>query len=66
MSSKLATDSRLDVQFSAVAAQSPFGFASFDNAQVRHAVHRDAWLRESRSSRAKLAASRGAARATPR
>jgi hypothetical protein len=44
MSRKLVTDSRLDVQCSAFAAQYPFGFASFDNAHVRHAVRCDALL----------------------
>ena len=39
---KLVTGSKLDVQFNDLAAQYPFGFAAFDNAQVRHAVHFDA------------------------
>lgn len=36
---KLVTGSKLDVQFSDLNAQYGFGFAAFDNAQVRHAVH---------------------------
>jgi hypothetical protein len=39
---KLVTGSKLDVQFKDLNAQYPFGFAAFDNAQVRHAVHYDA------------------------
>jgi hypothetical protein len=39
VSRKLVTGSKLDVQFSDLGAQYPFGFAAFDNAQVRHAVH---------------------------
>ena len=39
---KLVTGSKYDVQFKDLAAQYPFGFAAFDNAQVRHAVHFDA------------------------
>lgn len=42
LSRKLVTGSKLDVQFSDLGAQYPFGFAAFDNAQVRHAVHFDA------------------------
>lgn len=42
MSRKLVTGSKLDVQFNNLGAQYPFGFAAFDNAQVRHAVHYDA------------------------
>jgi len=42
MSRKLVTGSKFDVQFSNLGAQYPFGFAAFDNAQVRHAVHYDA------------------------
>ena len=42
VSRKLVTGSKLDVQFSDLSAQYPFGFAAFDNAQVRHAVHYDA------------------------
>ena len=42
MSRKLVTPSKFDVQFSNLGAQYPFGFAAFDNAQVRHAVHYDA------------------------
>jgi hypothetical protein len=41
VSRKLVTGSKLDVQFSDLAAAYPFGFAAFDNAQVRHAVHFD-------------------------
>ena len=36
------TGSKLDVQYKDLNAQYPFGFAAFDNAQVRHAVHFDA------------------------
>ena len=42
VSRKLVTGSKLDVQFADLNAQYPFGFAAFDNAQVRHAVHFDA------------------------
>ena len=42
VSRKLVTGSKLDVQYSDLNAQYPFGFAAFDNAQVRHAVHFDA------------------------
>ena len=42
VSRKLVTGSKFDVQFSNLAAQYAFGFAAFDNAQVRHAVHYDA------------------------
>jgi len=38
---KLVTGSKNDVQFSDLNAQYGFGFAAFDNAQVRHAVHYD-------------------------
>jgi hypothetical protein len=41
-SRKLVTGSKYDVQFSNLDAQYAFGFAAFDNAQVRHAVHFDA------------------------
>jgi hypothetical protein len=41
VSRKLTTGSKLDVQFSNLDAQYAFGFAAFDNAQVRHAVHFD-------------------------
>jgi hypothetical protein len=41
LSRKLVTGSKLDVQFSDLSAKYPFGFAAFDNAQVRHAVHFD-------------------------
>jgi hypothetical protein len=41
VSRKLVTGSKLDVQFNDLNAQYPFGFAAFDNAQVRHAVHFD-------------------------
>jgi hypothetical protein len=41
-SRKLVTGSKLDVQFKDLNAQYAFGFAAFDNAQVRHAVHFDA------------------------
>lgn len=36
---KLTTGSKFDVQFGDLNAQYGFGFAAFDNAQVRHAVH---------------------------
>ncbi len=39
LSRKLVTGSPYDVQFSNLDAHYPFGFAVFDNAQVRHAVH---------------------------
>jgi hypothetical protein len=42
VSRKLVTGSKFDVQFSNLGQQYPFGFAAFDNAQVRHAVHFDA------------------------
>ena len=42
VSRKLVTGSKFDVQFSNLSAQYAFGFAAFDNAQVRHAVHYEA------------------------
>jgi hypothetical protein len=39
VSRKLVTGSKFDVQFSDLNASYGFGFAAFDNAQVRHAVH---------------------------
>jgi hypothetical protein len=39
VSRKLATGSPFDIQFSDLNAAYGFGFAAFDNAQVRHAVH---------------------------
>ena len=39
VSRKLVTGSKFDVQFSDMNAAYGFGFAAFDNAQVRHAVH---------------------------
>lgn len=39
VSRKLTTGSKLDVQFSGLNASYGFGFATFDNAQVRRAVH---------------------------
>ena len=42
VSRKLVTGSKFDVQFNDLAARYAFGFAAFDNAQVRHAVHYDA------------------------
>jgi hypothetical protein len=42
VSRKLVTGSKYDVQFKDLGARYPFGFAAFDNAQVRHAVHFDA------------------------
>ncbi len=41
VSRKLTTGSKFDIQFSDLSAQYGFGFAAFDNAQVRHAVHFD-------------------------
>ena len=41
VSRKLVTGSKFDVQFADMNAQYGFGFAAFDNAQVRHAVHFD-------------------------
>ena len=41
MSRKLVTNSKFDVQFSDLGADYQFGFAAFDNAQVRHAVHKN-------------------------
>ena len=42
VSRKLVTGSKFDVQFGDLNGQYAFGFAAFDNAQVRHAVHYDA------------------------
>ena len=42
VSRKLTTGSKTDVQFSNLNDTYYFGFAAFDNAQVRHAVHWDA------------------------
>jgi len=39
VSRKLVTGSKFDVQFGNLNTQYAFGFAAFDNAQVRHAVH---------------------------
>jgi hypothetical protein len=39
---KLVTGSKFDVQFADLKARYPFGFAAFDNAQVRHATGDDA------------------------
>jgi hypothetical protein len=41
VSRKLLTGSRFDVQFSDLSARYGFGFAAFDNAQVRHATVED-------------------------
>ncbi|MBI5277063.1 MAG: hypothetical protein HY854_11435 [Burkholderiales bacterium] len=41
VSRKLVTGSRFDVQFSDLGARYGFGFAAFDNAQVRHATTDD-------------------------
>jgi hypothetical protein len=41
-SRKLITGSKFDVQFADLKARYPFGFAAFDNAQVRHATMDDA------------------------
>ncbi len=38
VSRKLVTGSKFDVQFANMAARYGFGFAAFDNAQVRHAT----------------------------
>jgi len=37
----LLTGSKFDVQFNDLNAKYGFGFAAFDNAQVRHAYHYD-------------------------
>ena len=42
LSRKLVTGSKFDVQFADLQARYPFGFAAFDNAQVRHATTDDA------------------------
>jgi hypothetical protein len=42
VSRRLVTGSKYDVQFNDLGLQYPFGFAAFDNAQVRHAMHFDA------------------------
>ncbi|MSP97562.1 MAG: hypothetical protein EXR29_10155 [Betaproteobacteria bacterium] len=42
VSRKLVTGSKFDVQFNDMSSRYAFGFAAFDNAQVRHAVHYDA------------------------
>jgi hypothetical protein len=42
VSRKLVTGSKFDVQFSDLGARYGFGFAAFDNAQVRHATMDDA------------------------
>jgi hypothetical protein len=42
VSRKLVTGSKFDVQFADTGARYPFGFAAFDNAQVRHATSDDA------------------------
>ena len=42
ISRKLVTGSKFDVQFNNLAARYAFGFAAFDNAQVRHATSDDA------------------------
>jgi hypothetical protein len=41
VSRKLVTGSQFDVQFNDLAKGYTFGFAAFDNAQVRHAVNYD-------------------------
>jgi len=41
VSRKLVTGSQFDVQFDNLAARYGFGFAAFDNAQVRHATSDD-------------------------
>ena len=42
VSRKLVTGSKFDVQFADTGARYGFGFAAFDNAQVRHATSDDA------------------------
>ena len=42
LSRKLVTGSKFDVQWSDLNARYAFGFAAFDNAQVRHATSDDA------------------------
>ena len=42
MGRKLVTGSKYDVRFKDLGARYPFGFAAFDNAQVRHATTDDA------------------------
>ena len=42
LSRKLVTGSKFDVQYADLDARYPFGFAAFDNAQVRHATGDDA------------------------
>jgi len=39
LSRKLVTGSKFDVQFDKLGGTYSFGFAAFDNAQVRHAIH---------------------------
>ena len=39
ISRKLVTGSKTDVQFDNLDGDYEFGFAAFDNAQVRHAFH---------------------------
>ena len=39
LSRKLTTGSKTDVQFDGLDGTYEFGFAAFDNAQMRHAVH---------------------------
>jgi hypothetical protein len=41
ISRKLVTGSKFDVQFANLSARYGFGFAAFDNAQVRHATSDD-------------------------
>ena len=41
VSRKLVTGSKFDVQFADLGARYGFGFAAFDNAQVRHATSDD-------------------------
>ena len=41
VSRKLVTGSRFDVQLADLSARYGFGFAAFDNAQVRHATTDD-------------------------
>lgn len=44
VSRKLVTSSKFDVQFNKLGDTYAFGFAAFDNAQVRHAYHAGALL----------------------
>jgi hypothetical protein len=41
ISRKLVTGGKTDIQFADLGADYQFGFAAFDNAQVRHAIHKN-------------------------